>query len=457
MGFHYIIMRVVLAGTGSAVGKTTISTGIMKALSEEGKVQPFKVGPDYIDPTYHTMATKNKSRNLDTFFMSLNQIRSAYDRAMKKTNSQMAVIEGVRGLYEGISPTEDIGNTSSVAKALDAPVVLILNARSLVKSAAAVVLGFQTLDPSIKIEGAILNMVKNNKHYLKAKTAIETYTNVKVIGGIPRREEIAVEQRHLGLVPALERENINKSIDHWGEMVKENIDIDLLLEIMKNSQKITGPREELWKNSNNKKVKIGVAMDEIFTFYYQENIEALEENNAEIIPFSPWHDEEIPDVDALYIGGGYPEMFTKELESNISMRTSIKKFHDDGRPIYGECGGFMYLTSAINDAKMCNVYNYPSVLTKHVQGLSYVIAETKEDNIISQKGDIFRGHEFHYSKVNVKAEDNPKFAFKILRGTGTLNKEDGLMSKNTVANFVHTHAAACPTFASNFTRNAWEL
>ncbi len=450
-------MRVVLAGTGSAVGKTTISTGIMKALSEEGKVQPFKVGPDYIDPTYHTMATGNKSRNLDTFFMSLNQVKSSYIRAMKKTKSKMAVIEGVRGLYEGISPIDDMGNTASVSKALDAPVILILNARSLVKSAAAVILGFQTLDPSIKIEGAILNMVKNNKHYIKAKTAIETYTNVKVIGGIPRNNEISVEQRHLGLVPALERENINKSISQWGQMVKENIDIDLLLEIMKNSQKITDPKEELWQTSNRKKVKIGVAMDEIFTFYYQDNIESLEENNAKIIPFSPWHDEKIPDVDALYIGGGYPEIFLKELESNISMRYSIKKFHDNEKPIYGECGGLIYLTNTINNAKMCNVYNYPSVLTKHVQGLSYVIAETKEDNIISQKGDVFRGHEFHYAKVNVKPENNPKFAFKILRGNGILNKEDGLISKNTVANFVHTHAVACPTFASNLTRNAWEL
>ena len=212
-------MRVVLAGTGSAVGKTTISTGIMKALSEEQKVQPFKVGPDYIDPTYHTLATGNTSRNLDSFFMSDGQIREAFERGLKISNSKMGVIEGVRGLYEGISPIEDVGNTASIAKALNAPVILILNARSLVKSAAAMVIGFKTLDPTIRIEGVILNLVKNRKHYLKAKESVEKLADTPVIGGIPRDESISVEQRHLGLVPAVERENIKRNIDDWGRLM----------------------------------------------------------------------------------------------------------------------------------------------------------------------------------------------------------------------------------------------
>ncbi len=452
-------MRIVLAGTGSAVGKTTISTGIMKALSEETKVQPFKVGPDYIDPTYHTLATGNQSRNLDSFFMSDGQIREAFERALASNGSKMGIIEGVRGLYEGISPTGDVGNTASIAKALNAPVVLILNARSLVKSAAAVVLGFKTLDPQIKIEGVILNQVKNRRHYLKAKEAVEKLAKTEVIGGIPRSDSLKVEQRHLGLVPAVERENLMGFIEKWGQVVQENIDLDALQDIMKNAGKISSDREDLWEKGNTRKVKIGVALDEIFTFYYQENLDALEDNNAQIVPFSPYHHEELPDVDALYIGGGYPEIFSKELENNISMRKSIKQFYLDERPIYGECGGLMYLTNSINDHKMCEIFPYPSVMTDKVQGLSYVISQAQEDNIISKKGDIFRGHEFHYSKVKIdsNSQKTPEFAFKILRGRGILDAKDGLMSKNTVASYVHTHAAACPGFASNLARNAWEI
>lgn len=448
-------MRIVLAGTGSAVGKTTISTGIMKALAEEMNIQPFKVGPDYIDPTYHTLATGNTSRNLDSFFMSDGQIRKAFAQGLKSSNSKAGIIEGVRGLYEGISPIDDVGNTASIAKALNAPVVLIMNARSLVKSAAAVVLGFKTLDPSVKIEGVILNQVKNKRHYLKAKEAVETLTQTSVIGGIPRSPDLTVEQRNLGLVPAVERENLKIFIDKWSQVVQENIDLDALQDIMKNSGKIPSHQEELWKKEKGPKVKIGVAQDEIFTFYYQENLESLQDNNACLVPFSPYHDLELPDVDAIYIGGGYPEIFSRELEANHSMRDSIGKFHQENRPIYAECGGLMYLMDSINQHKMCGVFPYPTEMTSQVQGLSYVIARAQKDNIITQKGDVFRGHEFHYSRVQLS--DEPVFAFEILRGKGITNSKDGLMDKNALASYVHTHAAACPGFASNFTRNAAEL
>ncbi|MBI5679439.1 MAG: Ni-sirohydrochlorin a,c-diamide synthase [Methanobacterium sp.] len=446
-------MRIVLAGTGSAVGKTTISTGIMKALSEEHQIQPFKAGPDYIDTSYHTLATENNSRNLDSFFMSDEQIRTSFERGLKTSKADFGIIEGVRGLYEGISPIEDVGNTASIAKAIDAPVILIINARSLVKSAAAIVIGFKTLDPTIKIEGVILNQVKNKKHYLKTKEAVETLAKTDVIGGIQRDDAIKVEQRHLGLVPAVERENLLNYIEKWGEVVRENIDLDAFMEIMKNAGKLPEGREDTWHQENHKKVKIGVAMDEVFNFYYTENLEALKANNAEIIPFSPLHDEEVPDVDGIYFGGGYPEIFAKELESNESMRKSVLKFHKDENPVYGECGGLMYLTNAINGKKMCGIFNYESTMTKKVQGLSYVIAEAQKDNVITQKGDIFRGHEFHYSKVLLNGQ-KPEFAFNILRGKGIEGAQDGLMKNNTLASYMHTHTAACPQFASNFTLNA---
>lgn len=448
-------MRLVLAGTGSAVGKTTITTGIMKALSEEYQVQPFKAGPDYIDPTYHTLATGNFSRNLDSFFMSNGQIRECFHRSLKISKSNFGIIEGVRGLYEGISPIEDVGNTASIAKALDAPVILILNARSLVKSAAAVILGFKTLDPTISIRGVILNQVKNRKHYLKTKEAVETLAKTDVVGGIPRSEAIKVEQRHLGLVPAVERENIMGYIQKWAAVVKENIDLDALISIIKDAEKLPEGREQLWKVQNSYKVKIGVAMDEVFNFYYQDNLDALEANHADIVYFSPLKHEKIPDVDAIYLGGGYPEIFAKELESNHSMRESVKKFHDEERPIYAECGGLMYLTRSINNSEMCGVLGFNSFMTKKPQALSYVISQALNDNIITDKGQLFRGHEFHYSKVDLKGK-KPLYAFEILRGKGIQDNKDGIMLKNTVASYIHTHAVACPSFASKFTLSARE-
>lgn len=443
-------MRAVIAGTGSAVGKTTISTGIMKALSDEYNVQPFKAGPDYIDPTYHGLATGNFSRNLDSFFMSDGQIREGFERAMKISGANFGIIEGVRGLYEGISALDDVGSTASIAKALNAPVILILNSRSLVKSAAAIVIGFKTLDPSIRVEGVILNHVKNRKHYLKAKEAVEKLADTPVIGGIARNDLIKVEERHLGLVPAVERENILESIEKWANVMSENVDLDAIISIMKEADKLPSGREPLWQGGNRNRVKIGVAMDEVFTFYYRENLEAMEANNAEIIAFSPLHDEELPDVDGLYIGGGYPEIFADGLESNKSMLRSVLKYHNEGNPIYAECGGLMYLSKSINGRDMCNVFNYPSKMTKNVQALSYVISEAQKDNIILKKGEIFRGHEFHYSQVDIGSAQ-PEFAFKILRGKGIVGSKDGLMDKNTVASYVHTHVAACPQFALNFT------
>ena len=449
-------MRIILAGTGSAVGKTTIATGIMKALSEKYNVQPFKVGPDYIDPSYHTLATGNTSRNLDSFFMKEGQVRDSFLKGMQ--GKDMAVIEGVRGLYEGIDSINDIGSTASVAKALNAPVILIINSRSLVKSAAALVLGFKSLDPEINIAGVILNKVKNEAHYQKTKRSIEELTDTEVIGGIVRDNNISIEQRHLGLVPAVERENSLKFIDIWSKTIKESIDLDRLVEIAKGAPKITSNIVPIWNKLNRQPVKIGVAYDEVFNFYYKENIEALEANNAKIEYFSPLNDENLPDIDGLYIGGGYPELFSKQLSQNRTMLSDIKQFHLENRPIFAECGGLMYLMNSIHDDKVVDVYPYKSILTDRVQALKYTIAEVTQDNIISKKGERFHGHEFHYSKVLVDANNiRHDMAFNILRGKGSYNNQDGFMEKNTLASYVHTHVAAMPNFGGNLAISSLEL
>ena len=446
-------MRVILAGTGSAVGKTAIATGIMKVLSEKYDVQPFKVGPDYIDPSYHTLATKNTSRNLDSFFMTKGQVRDSYNKAMR--DKDIAVIEGVRGIYEGIDSINDIGSTASVAKSLEAPVILIINSRSLVKSAAALVLGFKTLDPDINIAGVILNKVINKAHYLKTKKSIEEITNTEVIGGISRNNNISIEQRHLGLVPAREKKTSLKYIDLWSQTIKESIDMDRLVEIAKSAPKIESDTTPIWNKLNRQKVKIGVAYDEVFNFYYKENIESLEANNAKIEYFSPLNDEHLPDIDGLYIGGGYPELFSKQLNENKSMLKDIKSFHMDNHPIFAECGGLMYLMKSIHEDEQVNIYPYKSVLTDKVQALKYTIAEVQKDNIISKKGEKFNGHEFHYSKVIVESPKND-FAFKITRGKGSYNLQDGFMEKNTLASYVHTHVAAMPNFGGNLCISAKE-
>lgn len=449
--------RIVLAGTGSGVGKTTIATGIMKALSEDYKIQSFKVGPDYIDPSYHNCATNNSSRNLDSFFMSNGQIRESFKNGMLKSNADYGIIEGVRGLYEGISPVNDIGSTSSIAKALNAPVILIINSRSLVRSAAAMTIGFKQLDPKINIQGVILNNVKSQKHYLKTKEAVETLTNTPVIGGIIRDESITMEQRHLGLIPAVEQERIKGFVDKWGKLVEENLDLDLLKEIMDNSQSIDNSYESIWSSNKTKqKTTIGIPFDEAFNFYYKENIEALEYNNAKIEYFSPLHDEALPDVDALYIGGGYPEIFKKELSLNASMLKSIKQFSLDNHPIYAECGGLMYLCKTIDNMPMADIFSYDSKLTKKVQGLSYTIAKVQQDNPVLKKDTSYHGHEFHYSKVEYNGTNKNDFAFKMERGVGINGTYDGLLKNNTVASYIHTHTACLPEFGYNFTQTAYE-
>ena len=449
--------RVVLTGTGSGVGKTTIATGIMKALSDEHKIQPFKVGPDYIDPSYHNCATGVSSRNLDSFFMSDGQIRQSFKNGMTSSHADYGIIEGVRGLYEGISPTNDIGSTSSIAKALNSPVILIINSRSLVRSAAAMTLGFKALDSRIDIEGVILNNVKSQKHYLKTKEAVEKLANTRVLGGIERDNSISMEQRHLGLIPAVEQERISGLVEKWGELIRENIDLDALMEIMDNSNPIINEYEPIWSpNKTKHKTRIAVPFDEAFNFYYKENLEALEYNNAKIEYFSPIYDEQLPSVDALYIGGGYPEIFKKELSKNTTMLESIKEFSQDNHPIYAECGGLMYLCKTIDSLPMVDVFPYHSMLTKRVQGLSYTIAHVQRDNPILKKNTIYHGHEFHYSKVEYTGSNSNDFAFSMRRGVGITGKYDGLLKNNTLASYIHTHTACLPDFGYNFTQSAYE-
>lgn len=443
--------RVVIAGTASGVGKTSISCGIMKALSKKNDVAPFKVGPDFIDPIYHRFATGNYSRNLDTFFMERDALIENFNRGAYKKD--IAIIEGVRGLYEGIDPIGDIGSTSHVSKILESPIILVMNTRSLTKSAAAYIKGFQSLDPSLKIRGVILNQVRDEVHYQKLKRAIESFTDVEIVGSI-ERGAISLSSRHLGLVPLIEREDREEVMEDLGNKIEESLDIEKIKSIAYEAgdlEEKSGFLFEVNQEIKDSRISIAVPFDKAFSFYYKENLEALEENGGKIKYFKPTEGENLPDADCYYIGGGYPEIYLNDISGNTDFLKELKSAAEESKPIYGECGGLMVLSKYIKSADkkypMAGIFDEGTLMTKNKQGLSYVIAEPTENHFFLK--DIVKGHEFHYSKMEPLPK-NKSFAYKILRGKGIHNNNDGLIKNKCIGSYLHIHVGGAPNWASSF-------
>lgn len=461
------IPRILIAGDRSSAGKTTISIGIMSVLRDMGyEVQPFKVGLDFIDPSYHTEVTGRYSRNLDGYLMSEEAILEVFSHAVP--GADIAVIEGVRGLFEGLSATSDIGSTAQIAKILKCPVLLVINARSITRSTAALVSGYKSFDPEVNIAGVILNNIGSVRHGEKARTAVETYTNTPVIGEIPRSESMKISMRHLGLIPALEGRrrlsDFDERLSGIKNIIKQGVDMDSLLSFAQSAQPLDKPDVKIFKPQAERNIKIGVAMDEAFNFYYRDNLELLELAGAELVYFSPVNDSSVPEVDGLYIGGGYPELFAMELADNSSMRASIAQASFDGLPIYAECGGLMYLTQEIKtDAVESNYHmaemasgTFEMVGVIHGRTLmggrrvvSYNIGRFTKDTVIGKAGASFIGHEFHHSEILDLPEDTT-FAIRLERGVGIKGELDGILVKNTLAAYAHLHAASYTGFAGSF-------
>ncbi len=463
------IPRILIAGDRSSAGKTTISIGIMSLLRDMGyKVQPFKVGLDFIDPSYHTEVTGRFSRNLDGYLMHEQAVREVYSHAVE--GADIAVIEGVRGLYEGLSATSDIGSTAQIAKLLDCPVILVINARSITRSTVALVLGYKSFDPEVNIVGVILNNIGSNRHAQKAKEAIGTYTETPVIGEIPRNDSMKISMRHLGLIPALEGRrklaNFDENLGEIKNIIKEGIDIERLISLARGAQPLMKLKEDIFKPSASKEiVRLGVALDEAFNFYYRDNLDLLELAGAQLVYFSPVNDSALPQVDGLYIGGGYPELFARELEDNESMRHAINQASGEGLPIYAECGGLMYLTQEIKtDVSGTGKYNMAEMgggtfrmvgalpgmtLMGHKRVVSYNAGSFVIDNVIGKMGASFIGHEFHHSEI-VDIPEDTNFAIRLTRGTGIKSELDGILVKNTMAAYAHLHAASYTGFAGSF-------
>ena len=424
-----MIPAILIAGTHSGVGKTTVALGVMAALSSRGlRVQPFKIGPDFIDPSHHTIICGRNSRNLDSFMMGLEGIKKCFYRAIE--NSDVAVVEGVMGLYDGMNSSE-MASTAEFAKALNIPVLLVLDVQGMSRSAGAIELGYTRFDPGVNIAGIILNRVGSARHLAMLKGSIKS----PVLGALPRNMEIETKSRHLGLVMGFEREH---NFAFLSSFIEENLDLDAILKLrwypspFKSNYEIQTPS-----------VRIGVAKDEAFCFYYQDNLEELKRLGAEIVYFSPIRDD-LPDIDGLYIGGGYPELYAEALEKGKA-RQKIKMASEDGMPIYGECGGLIYLscqldtnnTNNTNCHKMVGALPCIARMTNKLQALGYVEAEVVRSNPIVDIGKSIRGHEFHYSIV--EPEENASFAYRVLRGKGVKNSLDGLIEYNTLGAYLHTH------------------
>ena len=444
---------IVIAGTTSGVGKTTVATGLMGALVRQGlKVQPFKTGPDYIDPSYHTWVTGESSRNLDTWLLSRDAVAELFSRAM--VGKDIAVIEGVMGLYDGRSSLSEEGSTAELAKLLGAPVLLVVDSRKGARSLAAMVAGYQAFDSSLCLCGIILNGIGSDKHLRLCREAIEHYTGLPVLGYLPRRDSLSLPERHLGLVPTVEGSASEEFLRLLVAQCEATLDIPRILRL---SGQALVPQAEPQLFPPVRKpamAKIAVARDKAFSFYYQDSLDLLEAWGAELAPFSPLQDADLPvDISGLYIGGGFPELYAAELAANESMRQAVKVAAGRGMPVYAECGGLMYLGESIGDFQG---NEYPMVGTIPVSSridsprlsLGYRTVQALGDGPILRRGETVRGHEFHWSVLRTNgAAAN---AYRILETEG---RQEGFQNKQLLASYIHLHLGSLPHMASRFVEN----
>ena len=424
---------IIISGAKSGVGKTTITMAIMKALEN---VAPFKIGPDFIDPKFHEYATKNKSYNLDAFLLGEEIVKELFYE--KSCGKNISLVEGVMGLYDGINHEIDNFSTNHISKILNMPVILIVDGKGISTSIAAEVLGYKNLDKNSNIEGIIINNIGSEKSYLNLKEAIEKYCDVECLGYFPSLREISLESRHLGLIQANELVNLDKTLEILENQAKETINLDRILEIAREIKKPnTFNRDKSLKEIENKLSgkRIGIAWDNAFTFYYNDNLELLEKSGIEIVKFSPINDRTLPEkIDFLYFGGGYPENYVYELSKNQNMINDIRNFYKNNGKIYGECGGFIYLTKGLLDLsnKFIDFVGLLDIKVQmkkslNIKRFGYINIETKS-NILC------KGHEFHYSDIYDVLEENTEFNISKLNGNSW---NCGYKSKNLLAGYPH--------------------
>jgi cobyrinic acid a,c-diamide synthase len=459
--------RIVISAIRGGSGKTIISTGIIASYIAAGKkVSPFKKGPDYIDAGWLALAAGRPCYNLDTFLTPIDLVLTSFYK--HSLYADLSVIEGNRGLYDGID-LEGTTSTAELAKLLRAPVILCIDCTKSTRTIAAVVLGCLHFDRNVDIKGVILNRVAGARHENILKRSIEHHTGVPVLGSVPKLNRQSFPERHMGLIPTPEHEWAADSIAAAAEMAVKYIDLDKLaqtafdapdLPAAGSSEKIEISEKKATEPPVDFKIKprIGIMKDSAFQFYYQENIDALISGGAELIYTSPLSDKTIPDVDALYIGGGFPETHAKKLSENTFYKEELKTLAEAGLPIYAECGGLMYLgKELVLDGVtygMAGIIPIVFGFSKKPQAHGYTIVMVEESNPYYKVGTEIRGHEFHYSSVIKWNGEEKDLAFRLKRGSGLINNRDGFVFKHILATYTHIHGLGTPSWAEAMIRNA---
>ncbi|MBN2654321.1 MAG: hydrogenobyrinic acid a,c-diamide synthase (glutamine-hydrolyzing) [Nitrospirae bacterium] len=455
------IPRVVIASVSGSSGKTMLSLSLITGLRHlKGlSVAPYKKGPDYIDSAWMSSASASPCFNLDTFMMQQDRVLNSF---VCRFSGDIALIEGNRGLYDGFD-SEGTHSTAELAKLISSPVVLVLDCSKMTRTAAAVLLGCMKFDPELNIKAVVLNKVSGSRHETSARTAIESCCGLPVVGSIPRLKDIELAERHLGLVTSFETDYLQCRHNILLTIAKEHLDLDRIIDLANNAaaledcSTVSRPADFIKAQT----VRVGVVKDNSFQFYYPENLQELSSRGAEIVDIDSIKTAALPEIDCLYIGGGFPELHAIKLAKNESFRNSVRDAAEQGMPIYAECGGLMFLGRSIDvdgvDHPMAGVLPVSFRMHKKPQAHGYTIAAVSCENPFYPLGTIIRGHEFHYSELLHKGEDDLVFSLSMDLGRGIIKGRDGIVYKNVLATYQHVHAFAAPQWAEGIVRAASEF
>jgi len=451
--------RLLLAALRGGAGKTTLTLGLLAAWRAQGRrVVPFKKGPDYIDPAWHALAAGIPSHNLDPFLMEGDQILDSVSRHAMAADALL--IEGNRGLFDGLD-AEGTYSTAELAKHLATPVVLVVDCTMTTRTAAALVLGCQHFDPQVNLAGVILNQVARPRHEALLKKAIETYCRVPVLGALPRLKCAVFPERHMGLVPPPEHRAAVRAVQAAQDLAERYLDLEGLWQVACQAPPLPEAAHTLYPFSEPRsQVTIGIVRDAAFQFYYPENLEALEQAGARLVFLNALQDPGLPpDLDALYLGGGFPETNAPALAANAGFREALRRAAEGGFPIYAECGGLMYLGRTIQSLQgesypMVGLLPYDFLMGKSPQGHGYTILEVVGENPYFPRGTRLKGHEFHYSRLQPEPGPEAPLAFQMTRGAGISGQRDGIVYQNVLATYTHLHALGAPDWAPALVRQA---
>jgi cobyrinic acid a,c-diamide synthase len=460
---RFTIPRIVTAALRGGAGKTLITVGLIGALRRRGwSVGAFKKGPDYIDTGWLGLAARGQCYNLDSYLFSPETLLSSF--ISRSTGKDISVVEGNRGLFDGVDSGGSY-STAALANFLAAPAVLIVDCTKMTRTAAALVLGCRVLDKDLDLRGVILNRVAGARHESVLRRSIEAATALPVVGSVHKLALRSLPQRHLGLLPFQEHPAALEFVEQAADVIERSVDIDSAISIARNAREMEWGFHRIgtWtrRNIRNIRVRIGIVRDSAFQFYYPENLEALEAQGAELIEISALEFSRLPEVDALYIGGGFPETHAERLARNGALRRSVREAVNSGLPVYAECGGFMYLCRSLiiddHAYPMAGVFPVDTVLRREPQGLGYVKVEVTGNNPFFPVGTVINGHEFHYSSIVGTEASRPRFVLRVLRGHGMDGRFDGMCTHNALGAYLHVHALGAPQWACCLVEKAFEF